>query len=473
MQMNRDSVCARCQRADKGKEDVFLYGTANNMDPGEMPDLPELSQVEEMLIARVHVFIEVRQVRGQQYKYKGHIVNFLRDTGRVYNTLPLLPNDLDIVILRPSNTSADPRMQRQFVRDFKVRRGAVLQWLLFLRDHHAGYRDIEISQEALNRLPVDDNVIDDILLHEVEPEELSCNANGEDTEQEADEEEVPPESAAVPDLLAHDTEIEEIRQQIQPLCTYLSLPSFRRTPISEFNRSQPLLSWAFPTLYHRGQAEYTLPRERTVAFPEYVKHLIKYKDGRFARHPRFRYVVFNTIMRRQVNTRAGFFVRNRDDEEPTSTMSIDDFRTAFEDDSAESEALINSITRFSGSLRGTRPFWGGKRRQLEAFVKNLGSPHLFVTLSPADLHWDDLMQRMPQYGDWRDGTVAERLRIARNNLRDNPHIAAYWFHARFQAFKKEVLFKKFNIGRVESIRMARLWINPQPWDILDKGCSIS
>ena len=67
-------------------------------------------------------------------------------------------------------------------------------------------------------------------------------------------------------------------------------------------------------------------------------------------------------------------------------MTIDDFGTAFEDNSPESEALLNSITRFSGSLRGTRPFWGGKRRQLEAFVKNLGSPHLFITLSPADFH---------------------------------------------------------------------------------------
>jgi hypothetical protein len=30
-----------------------------------------------MLIARVYVFLEVR---GQQFKYKGHVVHFLRDT---------------------------------------------------------------------------------------------------------------------------------------------------------------------------------------------------------------------------------------------------------------------------------------------------------------------------------------------------------------------------------------------------------
>jgi hypothetical protein len=94
------------------------------MDPGDMPDLPVLTQVEEMLIARVHVFMEVRQVRGQQYKYKGHVVNFLRDTGRVYNKLPLLPSDLEVILLRPSNSSTDPRLNRQFIRDFRVRRGS-------------------------------------------------------------------------------------------------------------------------------------------------------------------------------------------------------------------------------------------------------------------------------------------------------------------------------------------------------------
>jgi hypothetical protein len=62
-----------------------------------------LTQVEEQLIARVHVHVDVCLFRGQQYKYKGHVINFLRDVGRIYNQLPLLPKDLDIIILRPAN----------------------------------------------------------------------------------------------------------------------------------------------------------------------------------------------------------------------------------------------------------------------------------------------------------------------------------------------------------------------------------
>ena len=98
MKLNAEQVCYRCRRVDKevahGDDQVFLYSSANNMDPGSLPSLSDLTEIEEMLIARVHAAVQVRQVHGQQYKYSGHVVNFMRNTGRVYNSLPLLPQDL-------------------------------------------------------------------------------------------------------------------------------------------------------------------------------------------------------------------------------------------------------------------------------------------------------------------------------------------------------------------------------------------
>lgn len=84
---------------------------------------------------------------------------------------------------------------------------------------------------------------------------------------------------------------------------------FRSTPIAEFNTTQPVLSWTFPTLHPRGEADSLNPRLRSVSFHDYIQHLLKFHDGRFARHPRWRYVVFNTLMRKQSSQRAGFFVR--------------------------------------------------------------------------------------------------------------------------------------------------------------------
>jgi hypothetical protein len=106
MGLDDNRVCSSCQKVDKNLEDEmpFLYSGANEMDPGPIPlGLEQLTQIEEMLIARVYCFVEVRQVRGVQYKYKGHIVNFLANTPKVYNRLPLLPKDLNIIIIRPFN----------------------------------------------------------------------------------------------------------------------------------------------------------------------------------------------------------------------------------------------------------------------------------------------------------------------------------------------------------------------------------
>ena len=86
------------------------------------------------------------------------------------------------------------------------------------------------SQEALDRLPQDASVVDDILIQETEAEGQSPH-DADDADDDPE-----PDTAAVPDLMADDTEMNAIREQVLPQ-NQLTLPSFRSTPISEFNRS--------------------------------------------------------------------------------------------------------------------------------------------------------------------------------------------------------------------------------------------
>lgn len=79
---------------------------------------------------------------------------------------------------------------------------------------------------------------------------------------------------------------------------FLSMGSIRRTPMAEFNTRERCLSLAFPPLYPTGQAEFVEPRLREISYPSYVKLMMCYRDRRFARHPRFRYAAFNTVLRR-------------------------------------------------------------------------------------------------------------------------------------------------------------------------------
>jgi hypothetical protein len=158
-----NGVCKKCRSRDSTKKDdePFFMSAGNLMDPGGVPpNMPKLTQVEEMLIAKVHVMVEVHQIRGQQYRYSGHVCNFLRDVGKVYTKLPLLPKDLEIVLLKPANTAANPGLNRQFKKDYKVRRTAVTLWLEHLKRCHPGYADIEIDRNTLAQLPENSDVSD-------------------------------------------------------------------------------------------------------------------------------------------------------------------------------------------------------------------------------------------------------------------------------------------------------------------------
>src|SRR5580692_4324264 len=105
----------------------------NQMDPGVLPaHLPILTQIEEMIITRLHVQIVLHRYHGHQYHYLGHCVSFMQNMIKTVDVLPNLPSELDIVVLRPlGNVETDSRYQYQFWSDFWVQKNHVVTWLWF------------------------------------------------------------------------------------------------------------------------------------------------------------------------------------------------------------------------------------------------------------------------------------------------------------------------------------------------------
>jgi hypothetical protein len=253
----RYGVCRICHRRDQSRpeDSPFFFSRENALDFGAVPShLPELSQVEEMLIARVHVHVQVFQYRGQQYKYSGHVINFLRDVGSVYSQLPLLPADLDVVILRPRNATDRPHFVRQFSRQFRVRQNHVRTWLRYLIEHHPGYRDVEVDEDRLDQLPEDADVSSSFINEAIEEVAAEDDPREEDMRGADDFD-----AGAVPNFIAAQADLEHLRAQVEgefipsgeqiPLREvrpYIELPHIRSTPLNELNRSQALLSLAFP-----------------------------------------------------------------------------------------------------------------------------------------------------------------------------------------------------------------------------------
>ena len=74
--------------------------------------------MEEMLISGVLPIMSLYRLPHGQYAYSGHVINLPQDVAFV-NSLPRLPTELDIIVVRKQG-AADSH------HDFRVRRSVVL-----------------------------------------------------------------------------------------------------------------------------------------------------------------------------------------------------------------------------------------------------------------------------------------------------------------------------------------------------------
>jgi len=251
----------------------------------------------------------VHRYRGHQYHYSGHCVSFMQNNVKTVDILPNLPSELDIVVLRPSNqVEGDPRFQRQFRSDFRVRKGRVITWLRYLKDHHPDYRYITISPDRIDALPVDGDVSSSFtaLIDHEDPPVQPASDEPIVQDQPVSAELPPPNSQSmVPNLNITTTEVDLILNELAGRNSPppgLPAPSIRSTPIDEAAGKDRIFAMAFPTLYPTGQADFNAPRLRKVDLNDYARHLMCFSDGRFGRHPRWRFLVFNMLMRRKVGS---------------------------------------------------------------------------------------------------------------------------------------------------------------------------
>ena len=191
--------------------------------------------------------------------------------------LPNLPSKLDIVVLQLSNqVEGDPRFQRQFRTDFRVRKKRVITWLQYLKDHHPDYRYITISLDCIDALLVDRDVsslFTAIIDHE---DPLGQPALGEPIVQDlpVSAELPPPNSQSmVPNLNITTTEVDLILEEISgrnPIPPGLPAPSIRQTPIDEASGKDRIFAMAFPTLYPTGLADFNASRLWKVDLNDYA-----------------------------------------------------------------------------------------------------------------------------------------------------------------------------------------------------------
>ncbi|CAB4437360.1 unnamed protein product [Rhizophagus irregularis] len=234
-------------------------------------------------------------------------------------------------------------IRRQFAsnakafRDFKVHRSKITQALVWLKQNNRYYADIIIDHEILQSLPIDgiindqlqdinddvdyDENEDDVITHTFVPLPLSANRE--------------------------DTAIRNTLNRIQNENRPIMWPQINGNPVNEF-QTPGYIACVFPTLYPIGSADLCAERIKDIKPAEYFRHLLQYKDRRFARYARWR-------------------------KELPKVITI--------------WAMANKIMRFGEGLRSSRQFWYARCNELKDMIKQIGPDSLiFFMLSATDLH---------------------------------------------------------------------------------------
>ena len=147
-----------------------------------------------------------------------------------------------------------------------------------------------------------------------------------------------------------------------------------------------------------------------------------YKDGRFAKHPRFRYCALNTEMRWRALQTGRIYVKQNVNDAQQSVKELKDMI------GTERTSLASRVLHFGTSLHGTQQYWMRQRTRLTAMVDTLGMPTVFFTHSAGDIQWPELAELICSNPiDKKSHSEA---------IIENPAIADWFFYDRVVQFMK-------------------------------------
>ena len=106
------------------------------------------AESEEMLISTVLPIMSLYKLPHRQYAYSGHVINLPQDVATFANSLPQLPSEIDVIIVRKEGAANSHR-------DFCIRRAVVLRALQWLVANNKYYHSVRINPDALAMLPED------------------------------------------------------------------------------------------------------------------------------------------------------------------------------------------------------------------------------------------------------------------------------------------------------------------------------
>ena len=180
---------------------------------------------------------------------------------------------------------------------------------MFLWANHCDYKNLKIDNNNLLTLSEDGFITDQLPACKMNKPFVSNSNNILNSQgllnmnsNELNDENQLSQTAVMPNLLPDLMEIKCLQwvlmQVTQPVdFNMLSMASVADDLIFKWDL-KPVFQMAFPGLFLYRQGDFYEQREETISLSDWIRHLLKYKDGQFAHHSQFHYYAFNHLLSR-------------------------------------------------------------------------------------------------------------------------------------------------------------------------------
>ena len=125
--------------------------------PRGVPNFPVLTTIEQLLISKVFVVMQVYRLKGTgAIAYKGHCLNIemdLKEPSSWCTTLPWLPKELPVLLIKLRHHN-----QLDEIKDFKININNIHVWLVHLKQNHPAYHDVVCDYTRLLQMVENDTM---------------------------------------------------------------------------------------------------------------------------------------------------------------------------------------------------------------------------------------------------------------------------------------------------------------------------
>ena len=368
-----------------------------------VPDeLSKLSEGEKLLIQQAAPYVPMVHLKHGMYGSQGHVCSFPQQINEVCKVLPRKKVQAVKVIknFKRKNGEKDELT-------FMIRRQVVLDALHWLKRYNRLYSDITIVENNLDWMQGKETMVLPVeVIHEEGEggEEGEQTAQPNQTERNEDRDLTQRTYGTLPSPGDSDLPsckdapvtnmINETKKKInnRKEGSTMQFPYVSPEPMDEHDPTEEIFCKAFPWLYPGGRGDmngYNADSEEPVPIERWIKCMLYYEDGRFAKDKMWCFFVLNYWQRKRNQKQGSYFVDNFYKNGPATLQELQ------EQIENKDWRWIENITYYGSCVNGSPSYWRKRRDEIHSWInyhveEGHGAPSAFMTLSCAEYHWPDV-----------------------------------------------------------------------------------